>query len=465
MPVDGLRVSKQRKRILIQEVLPGIADRPVYQNGSVFKDPAFADNKQLPIHRWVPWIAGFSAAFVDDVLDFYLSQSREKKRRLVLDPFAGVGTTLIEAALHGHDYAGFELNPYAALAARVKLRATRMDLDELNKTMKALRQRARSWGAAPPSTSVPPPNFRSRIPFFSPRVERQVLHALEFTRNIADQEVADLFRVAFGAVMVSFSNYTYEPSLGSRPGAGKPLVDDANVAEVLLAKLHQMREDIRWAEEETRGGGELGDGEVHHGDFFSENRRLLDNSVDLMITSPPYLNNYHYVRNTRPQMYWLSLLAAPNEQRYLEEQNFGKFWQTVRGQEQVHLDFEHLDLERFLTRLRKVRADAAAYGGPGWANYAAAYFKDCHRFVQVLSRVLAHGGVGLVVIGNSIIQGLEIKTDETLADLATKHGLITEGIHRNREKRVGASITQSTVRRGEANRSTLYESTVVLRKP
>jgi hypothetical protein len=70
-----------------------------------------------------------------------------------------------------------------------------------------------------------------------------------------------------------------------------------------------------------------------------------------------------------------------------------------------------------------------------------------------------------VVIGNSIVQGLEIRTDEILADLARRHGLATEGIHRNREKRVGASITQSTVRRGEANRSTLYESTVVLRKP
>jgi hypothetical protein len=450
---------------LTQEVLPGIGERPVHQNGSVFKDRAFADNKQLPIHRWVPWIAGFSAAFVDDVLDFYLSQSRGEKRRLVLDPFAGVGTTLIEAPRHGHDYAGFEINPYAALAARAKLQAIRTDPSKLNKMMKRLRERAVCWGAEPPSSSVRPPNFRSRIPFFSPRVERQVLHALEFIQTIADEGVADLFRVAFGAVMVSFSNYTYEPSLGSRPGAGKPLVEDANVAEVPLAKLHQMREDIRWGQKETRGGHRLGEGEVYHGDFFSENRRLPDHSVHLMITSPPYLNNYHYVRNTRPQMYWLSLLTAPSEQRRLEERNFGKFWQTVRDQEQVPLDFQHQELERFLSGLRLVRADAGAYGGPGWANYAAAYFNDCHRFVQVLGRLLAHGGVGLVVIGNSIVQGLEIRTDEILADLARRRGLATEGIHRNREKRVGASITQSRVRRGEVNRSTLYESTVVLRKP
>ena len=44
----------------------------------------------------------------------------------VLDPFAGVGTTLIEALKHGDDAVGFEINPYAALACRVKAESTRL---------------------------------------------------------------------------------------------------------------------------------------------------------------------------------------------------------------------------------------------------------------------------------------------------------------------------------------------------
>ena len=50
----------------------------------VFRDPAFRDNKSLPIHRWVPWIAGYSAPFVDDVLSAYVPAG---KTALVLDPF------------------------------------------------------------------------------------------------------------------------------------------------------------------------------------------------------------------------------------------------------------------------------------------------------------------------------------------------------------------------------------------
>src|SRR5438093_2484695 len=81
-----------------------------------FKDSAFADNKSRPIHRWIPWIAGFSSEFVRDAFTCYL-RSNTGTAAVVLDPFCGVGTTLIEALRCGHDVVGFERNPYATLAA------------------------------------------------------------------------------------------------------------------------------------------------------------------------------------------------------------------------------------------------------------------------------------------------------------------------------------------------------------
>ncbi|MCX7047558.1 MAG: DNA methyltransferase, partial [Candidatus Sumerlaeota bacterium] len=89
-------------------------------NGTAFKDPAFVENRTAPVHRWVPWIAGFSGAFVDSVLAAYLNG---RKSAVVLDPFAGVGTTLVQAAMRGYDVVGFEINPYAALATEAKLEA------------------------------------------------------------------------------------------------------------------------------------------------------------------------------------------------------------------------------------------------------------------------------------------------------------------------------------------------------
>lgn len=107
-----------------------VSDDPsesAHATGAAFNDPAFARNKRLPVHRWVPWIAGFSSDFVRQALHTYVHQ-----RSTILDPFAGVGTTLVEAIVGHHDAVGFEINPYAALACRVKLHAYQIVTETLH---------------------------------------------------------------------------------------------------------------------------------------------------------------------------------------------------------------------------------------------------------------------------------------------------------------------------------------------
>jgi hypothetical protein len=430
------------------------------KNGNAFRDPAFADNKTQPLHRWVPWVAGFSAQFVQDCFDAFLNDRRKASIPFVLDPFAGVGTTLVQAMLNGFGSTGFEINPYAALASKAKLNSPKLNLEMFETYVRKYQKAASNRDAC----IERPAAFETRIPFFSLSIEKQVLTFLDFLENIPEPEIANLFRVALGSVMVSFSNYTYEPSLGSRPGAGKPLIEHADVQSIISGKLRDIISDIRWVKERLRNVPTEGKGQVHDQDFLDSNEVLAPSSVDLMVTSPPYMNNYHYVRNTRPQLFWLSLVSSRNELRKLEESNFGKYWQTVRDNEPLDLKFDHPQLSRTLARLRQTREEKGAYGGPGWANYVASYFNDCGRFCRTLKRVLVRGGVGVIVIGNSIIQGHEIKTDQALADIARQNGLAVIGVQQIRTKRVGASITTSTVRRGSENKATLYESAVVLKK-
>ena len=426
----------------------------------IFDDPAFMDNRAVPIHRWVPWIAGFSGAFVDSVLEYYLND--KSNTGFVLDPFAGVGTTLLQAAVRGHDVLGFEINPYACLSANVKLNALKIDPKELDHTVTKMKSVSHSWRNGDADPFYAPQGFRSRIPFFSPLVEIQVLHALEFISKISDETLRDLFRLAFGSVMVSFSNYSYEPSLSTRTAAGKPWVKDADVAAILIDKLIQMRSDIDWLHREL-GKKRIGKGCVYKEDFFKGSSRLHDGSVDLMVTSPPYLNNYHYARNTRPQLYWLGLISSPREQKSLEESNFGTFWQIARTKDLVPLNFSHRKLENTLGRLRRQNPEKGEYGGLGWANYAASYFNDCERFLNELKRCLRKNGTGVIVVGNSILQGINIKVQDILGDIADMCGFKLEGIYRLRNKRVGDSITGSSVR-GASSKARLDESAVVVRK-
>jgi DNA modification methylase len=426
----------------------------------LFDDPAFMDNRTAPVHRWVPWIAGFSGAFVDSVLTSYLNNT--KNSGFVLDPFAGVGTTLVQAVVRGYRVVGFEINPYASLAANVKLSAIDLDPRKLEKTISQMRSDSRKWRVGEGDPTFAPIGFRSRVPFFSPKVETQVFQALEFISNITDNLIRDLLRVAFGAVMVSFSNYTYEPSLSTRRAAGKAWINEADVAGALLEKLRQMQSDIRWLRAEAKGE-KLNRRLVYNEDFFEGQRRLEDGSVRLMVTSPPYLNNYHYARNTRPQLYWLGLISSPKEQRPLEEKNFGTFWQIARTKDPVSLNFNHGELERILEQLRQLSPEKGEYGGLGWANYAASYFNDCERFMIAMKRCLRKDGTGVIVVGNSILQGINIKVQDILGDIAKMCSLKLEGVYRLRAKRVGDSITGSSVR-GASSKARLDESAVVVRK-
>lgn len=439
---------------------------PAATNG--FRDSSFAKNKHLPLHRWVPWVAGFSAEFVEDSLKAYLP-SRANSDCWVLDPFAGVGTTLVESYLSGLNVIGFEINPYAALATKIKLNALKISVHDLTGTIAAFErfmEKAESGALKREPRTRPPVGFSGRTQLFSENVERKVLYALDFVNDIENPVLRDTFRLGLGSVMVSFSNYSYEPSLTRRTAVGKSEIKDANVGLSVSAKLHLILEDIGWVQGHLKTLGYRPRVKIFPKSIFS----ALDcvdkrNFVDLLVTSPPYLNNYHYPRNTRPQLHWLGLASGTGYEGARESESFGKFWQTVRDSDPIELTFDMPELATVIHAIRDRNTNRGQYGGPGWANYVATYFNDTYRFCEVLSSLLKPKAVSIIVLGNSIIQGIEVKTDYFFGKIGELAGLKFEDNHLLRSKRTGNSIIQSSVRAEEATEKTvLYESGVVLRK-
>ena len=429
-----------------------------------FGDTTFSENHKRRLHRWVPWIAGFSGSFVTGVLD---KVKRNGEALQVLDPFAGVGTTLVEAIQNGHNAVGFEINAYAALACRAKVHAARYDVSQLASAIERFNDYGdeKLWLNIPPSSSAPPA-FRSRVPFFSPDVEPQVLACLDFIHEETTGWVRELFELALGSVMVSFSNYSYEPSLGTRAAAGKPNVEQADVLGIVERKLCDIHEDIVDFQRDIPWREPSGSATVHPLSYMDHADRVAPQSVDIVITSPPYLNNYHYVRNTRPQLFWLGLVTDTADLKTLERKSFGQFWQTVRSGPEIALRPGLPHLAEQIQELRGRYAEKGPYGGPGWANYAASYFNDCQRFCRITKPLMRPGGTVVVVIGNNILQGMEFQTDRLFAEIAETEGFEIVGLHEVRTKRTGNSVVNSSVRVGKVSRPTrLYETAVELRSP
>jgi len=442
-------------------LFPEAEEEPAVKSG--FGDTAFAKNRRDPIHRWVPWVAGFSGSFVEEVLGKALEDV--SRPATVLDPFAGVGTTLVESLKLGCNAVGFEINPYAALACGVKSACVRCDLEELTAAVK----RAALLSAQPSRSapvSLPPQSFRSKARFFSPTVQRQVLLIQDFIAKQKSGFVKDLLNLALGTVLVGVSNYSYEPSLSTRASAGRKGIEHADVLGVYCEKLWEMEADIGFIQRHMMKFRRRPAATVHKRSYLSGADVLRAGSVDVLITSPPYLNNYHYVRNTRPHLYWLGLIDGNEELKKLEKESFGQFWQTVRTAPRIDLAFELPDLRAILESIRERNTGKGAYGGAGWANYAATYFNDCNTFFQVTRRVMKPGGWVVVVIGNNIVQGVHVETDCFLARIGELHGFKTVGMHRVRRKRTGSSIVNSSVRVGVTKEPVeLYETAVEMRAP
>jgi len=358
----------------------------------MFSDPAFTENRQVRVHRWVPWIAGFSAAFVADAIKRY--NLKPSDRTLIFDPFAGVGTTLVEGKIGGFNVAGCEINPFAIMACQVKLN-WEVDAEELASWVSKLARYARkidatnSAGAkslhdetksgdqnlAIEPTLRAPEGFRTREPFFDPTIEKKMLLLKDFILEVP-QPLRDHFWIAFGSILVKYSRYAYGPSLGRKTVMQIRLSHDAPVGDVLFRKMEEIRDDLRWLKNEVipklRNRPEH---RIFRKSVFESLEEITDESIDLVTTSPPYLNNYHYPRNTRPQLYWLDLVRKPADINHIGLESFGKFWQSVRQLPPIDLAFEMPELSQVIKTIRTQCPEKGIYGGNGWANYAATYFR------------------------------------------------------------------------------------------
>jgi hypothetical protein len=176
------------------------------------------------------------------------------------------------------------------------------------------------------------------------------------------------------------------------------------------------------------------------------------------------MNNYHYVRNTRPQLYWITLTNTSQELKNIEEANFGKYWQTVRSKKEIKIDFILPELEHQIAEVRIKNNDKGVYGGNGWANYISVYMSDLNRFIKLLSNQLRpKTGVAVIVLGNSVIQGIPIPLQEYTAKLAEMNNLTTERIDILRS-RVGSSIVNSGTRISGDEKYGLYDYAIVIRR-
>ncbi len=384
-------------------------ERFAHENGVVlgrYEGPiTFSDNTVAPVHRWWPYVQGFSADFVAGVLqDEGLSPGST-----VLDPFAGSGTTLVEARRAGHRPWGTELLPPAALAARVKTRFELPSARLLSQARTVLRTAAR--------------RTPSSVPFLR-ETSRQFLAATlrDLTRLRdalpgATDPMSEALRVAFGRILIPVSRLRRSPCLGyGRPDADQPRDPFTEFRNA----VDEMAQDLDFLTQSRSRWGPAG----HVWQRDARNLDLPPSSVDLAVTSPPYVNGMDYVNNYKLDLAWLGYAKGYADLRRLREalvacDNLG------RAAVRPHLGTDDVP-DRWLREiLRQIRSNVdqkRSYRRDDAHGVVKRYFLDLRPVLAAVYRALRPGGRFRLVVGDSLLAGTYVPGDLLTARLGADVG-------------------------------------------
>jgi hypothetical protein len=414
------------------------------------------------IHDWYRFVLSFPPHLVRD----YLNRFGAAPGMTVLDPFCGTGTTLVECKKLGIGSIGIEANPMPCFASRVKvdwsvdpngllghaekvaqgvaeiLEADGFDEpDELplftkSKPRRALRKLPHEIEKLLLTNSISP------LPLHRTLVLLDVLQMMRDERFIRNERLALAKSLVFG-----ISNLEFGPEVG----VGRPK-DDVPVTTLWLRAVQAMVEDLRVVQ-----NLKATDATVHLGDSRQALSVLEPDSVDAVITSPPYPNEKDYTRTTRLESVLLGFITKKQDLRALKQDMVRSNTRGVYKSDRDDLLVAgHDEIERIAKTIEKRRIALGKTSGFErlYARVTKLYFGGMKRHLADLRTVLRPGARLAYVVGDQASYlRVMIRTGQILGDIADSLGYEV----------IGTDLFRT--RLATATKEQLREEVVLLRWP
>ena len=254
------------------------------------------------------WFHPYPAKFIPQI-PARLVAGLSSPGEVVLDPFCGSGTTLVEAIAAGRSALGADVNPVAVLVARAKtLRLDDGDVEavgDLLRTIEAWRDtaagRLRLMPLSDPQILIP---ADEAIDFwFEPAITAELGLIAGAVSQCQSAKARLLAKVALSAIIVGVSKQDSDTRYVRREKKLKPSVAIHRFkarAQKMVAALPRL------------AGGEGVSAEAWIGD--ARRLPLASGCADLAVTSPPYPNAYSYYLYHRTRLLWLGFDPAALKQ-------------------------------------------------------------------------------------------------------------------------------------------------------
>lgn len=265
---------------------------------------------------------------------------------VVADPFCGSGTVLVESAKLGRIGIGIDNNPLAYMIT--KARITYLEPSYCDDTFKQLKQ---SLLHGDIHSLVP--SFPNQHRWFHPNTLRELGQIYHLISNEPEQNMRNFLTVCFSAILkkccTQRDHYTYVAD-NMFPKEGESLIY-VDAVSVFLKHLENAIHSIVAFYKEIEIEGEDPSKILSSCQVYQEDARNLksitDNTVDLIVTSPPYANVTDYAKGNRLSFYWLQL----GDFHTIQEDEIGARWK--RGRKKA-LDDYLSDIEACFSRFRDI---------------------------------------------------------------------------------------------------------------
>lgn len=402
-------------------------------------------NVELPVHRWFRFKESFAAGLLRVISGRLTSLGRNFR---LLDPFCGVGTSLLaaqELSMSGYEIEaiGIEGNPFIAFAAHTKVRWPEIDATALIPTGERLFNQAKKLSPHIPAlSSLSTGRCISR--YMSERV-LAVRQAIQLAGNSATHD----------ALLLGLAAAIDPVSRVRKDGRALRIVERPHrrLGAVLKDKWSRMARDVS----SMRGSLQtvripqvvIGDGRQPSGNG------VVPESIDLVLTSPPYPNNIDYYEVYKLELWLLGFIT---DTKAYYDLRCATFQSHPRCKQEPPTEFlGEVKNGKLKGVLQPVLERLGATSQPWRQRVLLGYFGDMWASLHEYYRCLRQNGYAVLVVGNSLHGGSDcpylIPTDIVTSIIAETIGFTVEEV----------IVARPSKRRLTGNHF-LRESVIILKK-
>lgn len=382
------------------------------------KLPTNLTTRNHAVHRWMNFTAGYSPEFVLQCLNRDGVDGGS-----VVDPFSGMGTTLVAANSVGLDAVGFDPHPHAAMMCRAKTQSRSIEaVDRIERVLESLR----------PMTTVDDLWNEGQLKFLGKLIDAEQLGYLASARML-ESEIADedrpLYRLVVTRLLESASGSATD-GIYKAPTSKKRA---RAVLESYPRVLDELREDMRLMSD---GWGTS----VVHEASSEKMPQIASGSISQVITSPPYLNNFDFAEMTRMEFYFwgyagswgeitknvraklvVNTTTAPTEMKKAQDA-----WRS-------QLSFAMADVcQKYVDALAGARAEKSR--SKDYDRLVYPYFAQMQQVIRESYRVLMPGSSMDLVVSDAALYGVHIHTEDVLRQIMLEVGFESAEVVRLRDR-------------------------------